>query len=88
MNTRINLDNLVGHETFVRFERMNSYVVPAGVRHQIVIDGRGADIGIAISHNGREDFRVNPSETVYWYGGPHAYIVDVPLSFGKTVKLE
>jgi hypothetical protein len=88
MNEGIYESGMRKDEKFVRFESMQSYVVPAGKRHQIVHNKTKNDIGIAISPNGRKDFRKHDKETVYFYTGPYAYKTTKPISsYGITVDL-
>jgi hypothetical protein len=79
---------LTPEEKFVKFERMQSYVVPAGKRHQIIHNKKKDDVGIAVSSNGRKDFRQYETEKVYWFTGPYAYVTSKPMdSLGISVDL-
>lgn len=80
MNEGVNLENLTKEETIVKFERMQSYIVPAGGKHQIVHNESQEDIAIAISKNGRKDFRKYDTKKVYWYTNPYAYVTMVPMT--------
>lgn len=88
MNERINIDCLTKDEIFINFERMNSYVVRAGLAHQIVNDKTGTDRGIAVSINGRKDFRKLEEDVVYFYTEPHTYVASQPMPYGKTIKID
>jgi len=88
MNEGVRAEALTENEKFVQFERMQSYVVPAGKKHQIVHNQGQEDIGIAISSNCRADFRKHKSKTVYWYTEPYAYITLAPMeNHGITIDL-
>lgn len=88
MKEGVRKESLTRYEKFVEFERMASYVVPQWGKHQIVHNEKEDDIGIAISRNGRADFRKHRRKKVYWYTGPYAYRVEVPMkSQGITVDL-
>lgn len=88
MNEGVHVKHLTYKERFVRFKRMQSYIVPAGGRHQIVHNQRQDDIGIAVSKNGRRDFRKYDENIVYWYTKPYAYVTSVPMkSQGIAVDL-
>lgn len=88
MDKRISLESLTKKEKFFRFQRMNNYVIPAGIKYQIVQNEKGTDVGIAISTNGRKDFRMEDQEIIYWYASPYLYRVSSPLFMGKTRRLE
>lgn len=88
MNKGIQKENLKEDEHYFEFQRMASYVVPAEGKHEIVHNERQEDIGIAISKNGRTDFRKFKTKRIYWYTGPYAYIAEVPMtSQGITIDL-
>jgi len=88
MNEGVRKQDLTENEEYVEFERMASYAVPAGKKHQIVHNENQDDIGIAVSRNGRVDFRKRESKMVYWFTWPYAYRVEVPMeSQGPTIDL-
>lgn len=88
MNEGIRIKYLTKKEKFVRFKRLQSYIVPAGGKHQIIHNDRQEDIGIAISKNGRKDFRKYDDNKVYWYAQPYAYVTYVPMkSQGIVIDL-
>jgi len=88
MNEGIYENGIRKDEKFVRFKSMQSYVVPARQRHQIVHNEDGRDIGIAVSSNGRRDFRRCKKTMVYFYTGPYAYRATEPISsYGATIDL-
>lgn len=88
MNEGVRIKDLTGYERFIRFKHKQSYVVPAGQKHQIVHNKKQDDIGIAVSRNGRKDFRQCKENRVYWFTGPYAYITEVPMtSQGITIDL-
>jgi len=76
IGTRISLDKLDEAERkgIIRFNSEKSnYPVQARTKHQIIEEG-GRDIGIAISQNGRKDFReFNGAITYYYFGGEKAW---------------
>jgi len=76
IGTRISLDKLTEAEQakIIRFKNEQSnYPIQARTKHQIIEEG-GMDIGIAISHNGRKDFREFEGNIIYYYfGGSRAW---------------
>ena len=89
MNKGISEQDLTEHEIIIAFKRMQSYVVPAGMKHQIVHNSQREDVGIAISTNGSKGFRRKRAEVVYWFTGPYAYVASVPMmSQGITINLD
>jgi len=76
IGTRITLDKLTESEQaeIIRFKNgQSSYPIQAKIKHQI-IEEQGIDIGIAISHNGRKDFReFDKTITYYYFGGSKAW---------------
>jgi hypothetical protein len=86
MNEGIYAQELTEHERFIRFEKGRSYVVPSRIKHQIIHDADMNDIGIAISMNGRADFRQYDSEKIYWFTHPFAWVVSKPIG-GNSVDL-
>ncbi|MEK6885584.1 MAG: hypothetical protein AABX17_01305 [Nanoarchaeota archaeon] len=88
MNEGIKAKHLTEKEKFIKFERMSSYVIPAGGKHQIVHNDGQEDIGIAVSNNGRQDFRQFNESKVYWFTQPYAYVVSSPMkSQGIVIDL-
>jgi hypothetical protein len=76
IGTRISPSELTAEEKaeIINFQNnKNSYPIPARTKHQI-IEENGRDIGIAISHNGRKDFReFEGAITYYYFGGSRAW---------------
>ena len=56
------------------YESGRIYAVAPGVKHQIISDGN-KDVGIAISRNGRTDFRQYDQQVNYWHADPGTFIV-------------
>ncbi len=69
MNEGVRIEHLTSEEKFVRFKHMRSYIVPRRKRHQIVHNQEQEDIGIAVSRNGRKDFRKYDEQKVYRWNG-------------------
>jgi hypothetical protein len=57
------------------FKKGRSYIVPSGVRHQIISGSSGRDIGIGFSKNGAKGFRCFDTPIVYWFGDPKTYVL-------------
>lgn len=76
IGTRISADELTDEEEkeMIKFDKSRTtYPIKAGTKHQIVYDGE-KDIGIAINHNGRQNFReFEMSINYYHFGGPIAW---------------
>ena len=84
--TRVPMGALTEKETFVEIEKGQYYGVPAKVRHQIVYDEVKGDIGIALSRNGRTDFRRYRTDIIYWFCNP-THIVTNPIGGGRCIDL-
>jgi len=83
--TKINIEDLTAEEKsgLTRFKSGEHYAIPAGTKHQIVIEN-DFPIGIATSNNGRKGFRNYDDITIYFL----CCETSVGMRFGKEAIRE